>query len=183
MIGAIFCFFRPLVQSLNYGWDLSSRGLSSHKVPIRFLSARGIHTAVFLWGPSFFFSSISVASSWVVALMLASPWPPSFCLRVLYLEFSSLRRYRVYIWVLPSPSTASLLYQRGIWCSHLLCQSGWSNTTVSLPSHQPSPTCFPLCRIFRCLIPNCSVLVTGPISHFWPCQLLIYLLLPSPSPG
>lgn len=134
MIGAVFqsCLFRPLVQSLNFGWDVSSGGLSSHQVPIRFLSARGIHTAAFLWGPSFFFSFISVVSSWVVALMLASPWPPSFCLRVLYLEFSSLRRYRVYIWVLPSPPTASLLYQQGIWLSHLLCQSGWSITTVTV---------------------------------------------------
>lgn len=134
MIGAVFpsCLFWPLLQTLNYGWDVSSRGLSPHQVPIRFLSARGTHTAAFLWGPSFFFSLISLVSSWVVALTLISLWPPSFCLRVLYLEFSSLRRYHVYIWVLPSPSMASLLYQQGLWLSHLLCQSGWSITTVTV---------------------------------------------------
>lgn len=77
--------------------------------PIRFLSSLIFYIASFLWGASFLFSLISVVSSWVVSLMLASPWPPTFCLMVVYLEFSSFRRHLVYILVLPSPPSASLL--------------------------------------------------------------------------
>lgn len=133
------CLFRPL----NYGWDVSSRGLSPHQVPIRFLSARGTHTAAFLWGPSFFFSLISLVSSWVVALTLISLWPPSFCLRVLYLEFSSEEISCLYMsasisfygqFIIPAGSliVTSALPVRMI---HYNCHC--------LPSHQPSQTCFP----------------------------------------
>lgn len=165
MIGAIFqsFLFWPPVQTLNYGWDVASRGLSSHQVPIRDLL---IDLCCFILGRGSD-ARQSLASLFLHQGAILGIWGDIVSI---YECFHLLLR--------------PVYYSSSVSDGHICSASQDDPLQLSLsPQSSAQSDLFPLHRIFRCLMPNCPVLVTRLISHFWPCQVLIRLLHPSPSPG